>query len=50
MDGLPHVHISGMEFFVTFLYVIVAIGVLHVIARKIGEDHPAGTAILSAFA
>jgi hypothetical protein len=47
---LPHVHISGIEFLTTFLYVILAIGILHIAARHIGEDHPAGQALLSCFA
>jgi hypothetical protein len=47
---LPHLHISGMEFLTTFLYVVIAIGILHVIARKVGEDHPMGQALLGCFA
>lgn len=43
---LPHIHISAMEGFVTFLYVVISLAVVHIIARKF-EGHPFADAVLN---
>ena len=42
----PHVHISALSGFIQALYVIVIIGVLHLVARKF-EGHPLADAFLN---
>lgn len=48
-DLIPHVHISAIEGFKVFLYFVVFVGVLHVIARKF-EGHPLADTILDIWA
>lgn len=44
----PHIHISALNGFVTALYVIILLGVAHIIARRF-EGHPLADAFLNFF-
>lgn len=41
----PHVHISALQGFITILYVIVGLGIAHILARRF-EGHPLADAVL----
>lgn len=45
----PHVHISGISAFIQALYVIVVLGVFHIIAER-KEGHPLANAFLNIWA
>lgn len=44
----PHVHISGISAVINALYVILILGVLHIIAKKF-EGHPLADAFLDVY-
>lgn len=43
---IPHVHISAVSAIVMALYVLVILGVLHIIARRF-EGHPLADAVMN---
>lgn len=45
----PHVHISGLSALINALYVILVLGVLHIVANRF-EGHPLADAFLSIWA
>jgi len=45
----PHVHISGITAIINALYVILILGIFHILARKF-EGHPLADAFLNIWA
>lgn len=49
MAVAPHVHISGISAFIQALYVIVVLGLMHILAER-KEGHPLADAFLNIWA
>lgn len=45
---IPHIHMSALEGVKVMLYVLIGLGILHVVARKF-EGHPFADAFLSVY-